>query len=408
MAYRPCLTSTSQLLRTMLAACLLLLHCESADTATLKPIPRGLIYLGPLGFLDADNTPATFNFPQMLAPYPVGIMSAVVLNVAWFQLEPTPGGYNFTFIEDFLAALDQYNSARPAGVPATVAKLRVMAAAAAPDWVKTFNGTVAPLNISITVGSKTTIIHIPYFWNTTVRGDWQRLQTTLAAAYDSDPRIASVTDTSCMSHTGEPLIIQAGPYNVPNLLAAGYTDEAYITCLYESWMDYSAWKQSPIDRAFNPFRTIQGGTKSNYTFAPDLMVYWVGVLGSQAILAQRSLACAPPENNNTLLLEQYMGTLGYPIHYQTCSPYVNWSVIAEALLYNGTALEVWSTTGGTPGFNAYDAATLYAWDNELGYYPNGQNSTDSTTASSATTSSASEERPLFSEFATLLRLWYNE
>jgi len=388
----------------MLTACLLVLDTP-CDGVTLKPIPRGLIYLGALGFLDSDNTPATFNFPQILASYPVGVMSAVVLNVAWFQLEPTPGGYNFTFIEDFLSVLDQYNAAKPAGVPATIAKLRVMAAAAAPDWVKTFNGTVAPLNISILVGSKISIIHIPYFWNTTVRGDWQRLQSALAAAYDSDPRIASITDTSCMSHTGEPLIIQAGTYNVPNLLAAGYTDDAYITCLYESWMDYSAWKQSPIDRAFNPFRTIQGGTKSNFTFAPDLMVYWVEVLGSQAILAQRSLACAPPQNNATLLLEQYMGTLGYPIHYQTCTPYVNWSVIAEALLYNGTALEVWSTTSGTPGLNYYDTNTLYAWDNQLGYYPNGQNTT-STTASSASSSSAAV-RPLLSTGASFLHYCLN-
>ena len=65
-----------------------------------------------------------------------------------------------------------------------------------------------------------------------------RLQEQLAAKYDSWPLIREVSITSCMSFTAEPFFVPTEDSVQKPIREAGFTDDAYKTCLQHSFDEY--------------------------------------------------------------------------------------------------------------------------------------------------------------------------
>ena len=91
--------------------------------------------MGNIGFNRENDQIPENDFRSLLDPFP-NTFSAVVINVAWWQLEPAPGVFNFSSIDSPLAFVEAYNANISTINPLAV-KLRVWAGDSSPLWIKT-------------------------------------------------------------------------------------------------------------------------------------------------------------------------------------------------------------------------------------------------------------------------------
>ena len=288
------------------------------------------------------------------------IFSAVVINVAWWQLQPTRNALDTSVIQDALNAVRAYNSGH--GRHPLRVKLRVWPGPSAPDWVKRLDGDPVTVIRNSTGGR----ITIGRFWAPSYRRVWRDLQSRLASLYDAEPLVAEVSNSSCGSQTDEPFITTGDSFSVGNLHAAGLTDALYEDCLMDSIQDYTGWATTRIDFAFSPFKHTDGQPFADVDFTLKVMNTFRAALGQRAVLSQHSMNS--PVSATLAPIYDHMQSLGPIIEFQTHSPKgLDWAgAIRNAIGYGADAVELWN---GATGFGRSSASVLQAWANTLSRQP---------------------------------------
>jgi hypothetical protein len=295
---------------------------------------RGLVTMGSLKFLHDGGEPADAMGEVNARPR---LFAAAVINVAWSQLEPRRGVFDFSVVDRTVGEIrtyDKHYSATP-----IVGKLRVFAGVEAPRWVKTMEG--APVSYSRKGVREVTLGR---FWSDGYRAEWRRLQDTLAARYDREPLIGEVAVSSCSADTDEPFITPMNPRTLSALQAAGMTDAKRKACLMDIAVDYAAWKSTPLDLTINPFRDADSGAPhDDVPFTRRMMALWRQKLGGRGVLANHALNAPPP--HQLLPIYDELKRLGPPIALQTQSPkqITLENAIAYGLAYTPTEIEIWTS-----------------------------------------------------------------
>lgn len=173
----------------------------------------------------------------------------MVVQVNWSELSPTAA--NQADINDFSAPgwkeIDKQIAGRAVGI-----RIRILAGASAPEWVKgTYpegKGPISSPAVKDTTdkdkdGDKEEILIpakncsagiayrndfddtadcIPYFWTTPVLNKYEQLMHKVASRYESNAKVREVVDSACMTKYAEPFY-RAGTGNYDNFKTAGLT-----------------------------------------------------------------------------------------------------------------------------------------------------------------------------------------
>lgn len=340
--------------------------CDPQARATSKTPPHGLVSMGDIGFIGGKRAPNNA-LTDLYARG--GIFSGVALNVVWAQLEPAEGRFDLSAIDSALAAVCDYNRQYP-DKPLAVS-LRVWAGVNAPPWVKELGG--AP----VVVTRRGAEISIGRFWSSAYRQAWSALQQELGRVYDADPLIWEAANSSCSSNTDEPFILSLDGGSLANLHSAGLSDAAYQACLENSYLDYGAWRVTPIVFPFNVFYHTDAQPRADLAYAEKLMGEWRQRLRGRGVLANHALGVSTAVGagnfamselgvlRETLVLEA-LKRLGAPIELQLFSPRTEPApAITSGLSYGAEAIELWD--GACPGcsFTRYSEQELSQWAAEI-------------------------------------------
>jgi len=333
--------------------------------ATKKPQITGLVDMGLQTYYSENEPFPTVNTAEV-AP-DAAAFSGIVVNIAWSQLEPTENHFAYTALNKSLAAVTTYNQQHPAD-PLAV-KLRVFGAYAAPQWAKTLDGKPVTVSGADTDGQ---------WWQPDYRQAWAALQDNLAGHYDTDALVASVVMDSCASLTQEPFNMAASAVVLKQIEADGWTDAKQEQCLEGAFADYSAWKHTPVDYAFNPFKYVKPGADkftSNTTITNTVMTECAQsqasggplcILGNHALdpdAADPALSDSDVYREiDTLYARNPMNT---PVDFQAKSPSEGCGAIALGVSHHGQSAELWPPGPSWKGYSAYPEATLEKWDNAL-------------------------------------------
>jgi hypothetical protein len=197
-------------------------------------------------------------------------------------------------------------------------RLRILAGAYAPRWVKRRFGTVR-----IDDWYDGIVAAVPRWWVKGYMHTYAELQTVLARRYDDDPVLRAVTVSGAMTIPGEPFIRGiASRITRRNLLAAGYTAKADRRSIRRSIDAQSAWHHTRQIMSFNPWLQLnQDGTVDHITsFTKHVMDRFRSAFGPGAILQNNSIRSSwitgtMPKQIGAMYA--HMAALGGPIAFQT-------------------------------------------------------------------------------------------
>ena len=297
--------------------------------------------------------------------------SAIVVNETWAQLEPREGHFTLTPLRQSLAAVAAYDRAHPSH-PLTV-KLRLWGGFTAPGWAKRLGG-LTPVTFQTPKTTGTT----GRWWTTAYRAQWSAFQHTLADSFDADPLIASVAVSSCATLTAEPFVQSPSPALHAELFADGWSSAAQEACLRGAFTDYSGWRDTPIDYAFNPFVTYTAGRPAgtpDLPFMDSVMTTCARLrdtTGRSCILSNHAYTATAPTASRSAPTYAEIQTLyarhpGHtPVDLQTGPPdnFGGCEAIDTALRYHAQSLELWPPAASAKsfrGFSAYPKSELLAW-----------------------------------------------
>lgn len=285
-----------------------------------------------------------------------GVFGGIVVNVTWAQLQPTATTVvaSGNPIDTLLQQVRSYNLSYPAK-PLAV-RLPVWPGINAPDWAKNLDGN-APVSIIRNSGANMNPVTVGHYWSAAYISAWRTLQQQLAALYDAEPLIASVSITSCSAQTDEPFVPTGDATSLKNLYAAGYNDAAQQRCLNGALTDYAAWKVTPLDFTFSPYANKDGSQMTPPQ--PDVQIPSVRTaimdtcrttLGSRCVLSNHAIAC--PVASQVSFIYAEMVKLAGPVSLQTQAPSglpFNWTtVIQQTIAFGGGSVELWVGNGGFP------------------------------------------------------------
>jgi hypothetical protein len=323
-----------------------------ASVTGFKQPLLGLIDMQDISWHDTEGGEPTFTLAN-ISQFTPGTFGGIVINATWDKMQPTQNGQLVTSqIDTALAAVQAYNTQNPAHQLG--AKLRIYSSSSAPLWVQQLGGAT-PIPIQRNPGgcsSGNCPLTIGKFWDPSYIAAWQTFQAMVAAKYDSNPIVRAVAVTSCTSQTDEPFVPTTDKTSKANLIAAGYTDGAYQSCLSGAPADYKAWKTTLVDYSFNTFVSMQvGGT--NPAFTANTMAACRNSLGAQCVLDNHDLM--EPTNPNDSIVYSTMPTLSGPINFQTQAPRgmgCQWTAtIARGIQLGASAIEIW------PAFQGFTTLT---------------------------------------------------
>jgi hypothetical protein len=355
-------------LRLLVVGLSLMLAALEAHAAAAKPLLRGLVYMGDIGFHRSDEGIPNNALDTVLSE-PPGTFSAVVINLTWRQLQPAEGALDTAALDAALNRLRDYNREHPeTPLRATV---RVWPGPNAPDWAKRLDGP--PVHINHVAGRDILPLTIGRVWASRYRAAWRRLQQKLAARYDGLPIVAEVSAASCSTITDEAILLPDDAASVAALHAAGYSDAAFRTCLMQSPADYAAWRETPVDVFINPYRGFDSGRPQlDLGVDEDYMRAWRKAFGRRSILANAGLQGDPPPFLAKLLTA--ISHAGAPILFQMYSPEPDYYPRAVALgaALGASEIELWGRVGArAQGFTAFEAQDLRGWRAVLRDTPDG-------------------------------------
>ncbi len=338
-------------------------------TPAAKPTLIGLVTQG-----DMDWTASASALPQnrlLEANTHPQVYAAVVIQAAWSQLEPQPGVFDDSAIDDALQNIQAYNAKYPS--TPVVGKLRAFPGAHSPAWVMEQVGSVDLID-----EHTGTELIMPDFWTAQYSVLWTQLQNHLASVYDSNPLLGEVAITSCSSFSGEPFNSgQGGFQDAATLIAAGYTDAQYEQCLTNAAANYAAWTRTPIDFPFNELPLMQT-QQYDPSFSLQVMEQFRQTLGTRAVVANEDLN--DPLGNNLQPIYSEFQTLysaaqaatppePSPLEFQTLGPTVVWTTVLPFGIstYHPTEIEVWNSTATKEpgGYADITESELQQWSAEI-------------------------------------------
>lgn len=330
----------------------------------MKPTLAGLIDMGVQTSYQLDLPFPTVD-TSAITPY-AGSFAGIVVNETWAQLEPTPGSETWAPLDASLAAVSQWNaahSATPVGV-----KLRIFAGNTAPAWAKTLGGP------SVTLSTKGSSRTYGAWWTTPYRQAWSSFQHAMATRYDSNPLVRAVSVGSCATLTGEPFVMNLSSPAIQVMEAAGWTPQAQQSCLQGALDDYAGWVHTPVDFAFNPYRTVVGGKAVlDQSFTDQVMQACADsraqggpscVLGNNGLSATAATdRSGPVYAQIDTLWQQTPGHVG--VYFQTVGAGVDCGAINVAISHHASGVELWPPNHGYRGFAGIPSSTLAQWNSAL-------------------------------------------
>ena len=336
-----------------------------AQVHTVKQPIHGLISMGAYHFVHAGGQP--INTLKEVRAKP-GILGGIVLVASWAQLQPVAGGPLVpNVIDKFLAEIRVYNSHHPEK-PLAV-KLRVWNGFMAPMWAKSIGG--APIQVIENMGQKNEKHRtLGRFWLPAYRAAYAKLQSMLAARYDSEPLIREVSITQCMALTAEPFVVSVEPGVMPRLRANGFTDAAYKDCLENAVSDYSGWQQSRLVLSVNPLHLVDKPSAHNPKFTEKVMRACRAAIGSRCVFDNHDLTVAAQVPASLAPIYAFMKQLGPEIEFQTYNetPANFAGTIKYGVDLGASAIELYQDFPGQ-GFTGVPDATLKLWSKWLDANP---------------------------------------
>ncbi len=326
----------------------------------------GLVSMGTTA--EVNGVPVNDLSPILGEP---GVFSGVVINIAWFAVEPSQGTYDTSTIDSALAAVAAYNAEYPS-TPLKV-RLNVEASLLAPLWAKALDGGSVVTLDQPNAGAPDTIFTIGRFWMADYQAAFTTLQNYLAAKYDANPLINEVTNTACSSETDEPMAMITSTLAITNMHAAGFTDAQYLACLQNSPADYAAWVETPLHYSFNPFlHTDTGSAVADEATAATLIATFRNDMGARAILANHDLqsgtlnGVSEAEYPNIALMYQQFKQLGGLINLQSNTAVQDWTdTISYGIASGATDIEFWPGTSAGYLQASVSQSQLAVWSAEL-------------------------------------------
>lgn len=329
-----------------------------------KPVLTGLIDMGIQTSYGQDQPFPTVNISE-ITPY-VGDFSGIVVNENWSQLETSQGVYAWGDLDESLAAVTQFNQAHPNGQ--VYVKLRIFGGNGAPDWAKNLGGS--PISEVLKQQTRT----YGRWWTPAYRAAWNTFQHAMAARYDSNPLIRAVSVGSCASSTGEPFVLNPGKAALTAIESAGWTVAAQESCLEGAISDYSGWKTTPIEFAFNPFENVVGTKlQVDQNFTSQIMEQCIGSGasgGPECIPGNNALSDATLLSRVASIYDE-IDTLwqespgSFQTYFQTVGASVDCQAISLGISYHATAIELWPPDGRLQGYSAIPSSTLAQWNEAL-------------------------------------------
>lgn len=330
---------------------------NALPSGTKAPL-TGLVDMGSQRFYLQGSAAPTLTVTSI--PSNFTALSGIVVNSTWGQLEPSKGSYDWSTLDDSLAAVTSWNETHTS-TPLAV-KLRVFGGLTAPVWAKSLGG--APLSD----GARS----IGRWWTPEYESAWSTFQHALAARYDSNALIRAVAVTSCASLTGEPFITAMNAPALAVLEPAGWTPAAQQNCIDGIFNDYSGWHETQVDFPFNTFRTLVNGVPVNDTAvtislmeacassAAEGGIYCV--MGNHGLedTAGTTTASAPVYSEIDTLWQQTPGHV--PVYFQTVGPTngADCTSINNAIAHHASSVELWPEA-----LAELSTSTLQSWDTAL-------------------------------------------
>lgn len=155
----------------------------------------------------------------------------VLIRVPWADIEPSPGSYDFSTIDD------QVTQLKTAGKDWS---LGVLGGPSAPTWLYAGPYNILPLNIAF----RDTATEVPQFWSTTLQTRLSTLAQALAQKYASDPDLRLIYVPQMTANGIE------GHFNGntnSSLTAQGFTEDLWVDAALHACKTFaSAFPGKPI------------------------------------------------------------------------------------------------------------------------------------------------------------------
>jgi len=377
-----------------------------ANNTTTKVPVYGLTDVGYSGFLVA-NAPAGGDVPdnsmEMINADP-GVFAAAVINLTWKQLEPTPGNYDFSAIEQAIANIEAANGS----TYYVRAKFRIWAGNNVPTWLINQEPVIlsgaTSYGVYVEDGANNTVVNALY-WSSSYEQQYKALIDKIALQYDTRKMVQEVSVGACSSTTEEPFNndihyawtgYNDGTTQFPSLLQAGYTDVARVTCVEDISADYAGFSITPLYLDFNSIRMIDSKNAIfRAGFSLEQMQAWADARGAQGLVANDALQ--PETTVNTqedlpiydefriLKYTSGVSLVSESVGFQTAAQnplnidngssctftcynsFITWAAGPPPTGENGSEVEIWPTTAityadGKHGQNPLSAADLQSID----------------------------------------------
>lgn len=240
----------------------------------------------------------------------LGWTDTITHEVTWAQLEPSQGVYDFSAVDDKLAAYPDYQC-----------RLGVRSGPYAPQYVHEATGSV-----EVWMVSRGLTVHVPHVWTSQVFDWWAAFQDALAARYDTEPLIGEILCPLLQMRWMEPTILGGDDASAVRLHAAGLNEETMRESILGSHgYAVSTWPTTRV--AFNAHTQLQTPTADGMTYSwvkhRDLLNELHDLHGDRLVVANNGLGpgeTRPPEPLDAAThLYAWMSersALGYACGYQ--------------------------------------------------------------------------------------------
>ena len=192
-------------------------------------------------------------------------VDGVLVRLEWGTLEPSPGVYDWSLLDEQIARAEQY------GIKVSLA---VVNGSAAPSWLSALGVEM----FSFQFGTETREMPVP--WDSTFQSRWTQFIADLGARYANEDTISLVYATNS-SRNGFEMQLPFTPTDQVNWANAGYSDALYA----QSWTDaidafVDAFPNHPVSHEVHPVLGSDDVANEVYQHARDTHGDAVGVLAA--------------------------------------------------------------------------------------------------------------------------------
>lgn len=192
-------------------------------------------------------------------------VDGVLVRLGWDTLEPSPGVYEWSLLDEQIARAEQY------GIKISLA---IVNGSAAPDWLESLG--VEHFDYLFRDDPRS----MPVPWDPTFQSRWSQLISALGARYANEDTISLVYATNSSSN-GFEMQLPFSPTDQVNWANIGYTDALYV----DSWkfaIDafVNAFPNHPVSHEVHPVLGTDDVAGEVYQYARDTHGDAVGVLAA--------------------------------------------------------------------------------------------------------------------------------